>query len=58
MLYQQMPVSQKKKAGLNCTDLCTGSDGEACDNFCSDDDHLATDDDNDDDSENGDGDLQ
>ena len=33
---------------------CTCSDGEACDNVCSHDDHLETDDNDD---ENGDGDL-
>ena len=46
---------QCRKAGLNCTDLCICSDGEACNNVCSDDDHLETDDDDDDD---GDGDLE
>ena len=47
-----------KAWGLNCTDLCTCSDGEPCDNVCSDDDHLETDDDDDDDVKDGEGDLQ
>ena len=42
---------QCRKAGVNCTDLCTCSDGEAHDNVCSHDDHLKTDDDDSDDDD-------
>ena len=40
---------QCRKAGLNCIDLCTCSDGEACDNDCCADDLLEIEDDDSDD---------
>jgi len=42
-------ICQCSKAGLNCTDWCTCSDGEACDNDCCADDLLEIEDDDSDD---------